>query len=126
MTMNPIKIFGREATVYFSLVAGVFQVLASRGLDLDGHVQGLVNAGIVFVFAVVTAITVHEGLIALASGITVALGSLFAAFGLGWAADFQTNVLALITVVGAFVLRKYVGAPVTSAEAGSVPGKLTS
>lgn len=124
--MNPVKIFGREAAAYFALVAGVFQVLASRGFDLDGHAQGLVNAGIIFVFAIVTAITVHEGLIALASGITVAAGSLFAAFGLGWAADFQTNVLALITVVGGFVLRKYVSAPVTAADAGSVPGKLTS
>lgn len=124
--MNPVKIFGREITVYMALVAGVFQVLASRGLDLDGHVQGLVNAGIVFVFALVTAISVHEGLLALASGVTVAAGSLFAAFGLGWAADLQTNVLALITVVGSFVLRKYVGAPVSAAEAGSVPGTLTS
>lgn len=124
--MNPVKIFGREITVYMALVAGVFQVLASRGLDLNGHVQGLVNAGIICVFAIVTAISVHEGLLALASGVTVAAGSLFAAFGLGWAADFQTNVLALITVVGSFVLRKYVGAPVSAADAGSVPGKLTS
>ena len=122
--MNPIKIFGREITVYLALVAGVFQVIAGYGFDLDGHVQGLVNAGIVFVFAVVTAISVHEGLIALASGIVVAAGSLCVAFGLEWAPELQTNVLALITVVGSFVLRKYVGAPV---PAGVSPaGKLTA
>jgi hypothetical protein len=124
--MNPVKIFGREITIYLALVAGVGQVLTGYGLDLDGHVQGWVNAGIVFVFAVVTAIAVNEGLIALASGIVVAAGSLFAAFGLEWAAEAQTNVLALITVVGSFFLRKYVGAPVSSSHAGSVPGKLTS
>jgi hypothetical protein len=122
--MNPVKIFGREAVVWLALVAGVFQVLAGYGLDLDGHVQGLVNAGIVFVFAVAAAIAVNEGLIALASGVVVAAGSLFAAFGLEWAADFQTNVLALITVVGSFVLRKHVGAPVPAGV--SPPGKLTS
>ncbi len=122
--MNPVKIFGREITVYMALVAGVFQVVAAYGFDLDGHVQGWVNAVIVFVFAVLTAISVHEGLVALASGIVVAAGSLFAAFGLEWAPELQTNVLALITVVGAFWVRSQVGAPV---PAGASPaGKLTA
>lgn len=117
-----VKIFGREIAVYLALVAGVFQVVTAYGFDLNGHWQGIANAVIVFVFAVFTAYSVHEGLLAFASGVVLAAGSLFAAFGLEWAPELQTNVLALITVVGSFLLRKHVGAPVPAGV--SPPGKL--
>jgi len=119
-----MKILGREITVWLALVAGVFQVLTGYGLDLDGKVQGIVTAVIVFVFAVAVAIAAHDGIIALASGVVVAAGSLFTAFGLNWSAEHQANVLALITVLGAFWVRSKVGAPVPASVSPS--GKLVA
>jgi hypothetical protein len=116
------KIFGREIAVYLALVAAVGEVLTGYGLDLDGHGQGVANAIIIFVFAVGTAYSVHEGLLAFASGIVLAAGALFTAFGLEWAPEHQANVLAVITALGGFALRKYVGAPVPAGI--SPPGSL--
>jgi hypothetical protein len=122
--MNPIKIFGREQAVYLALVAGVFQVVSAYGFDASGKFQGIATAVVVFVFAVALAVSSGDGLIALASGVVVAAGALFAAFGLDWAAEHQANVLGLITVFGAFWLRGRVTAPVPASV--SPPGKLTS
>jgi hypothetical protein len=122
--MNPIKIFGREQAVYLALVAGVFQVVSAYGFDSSGKFQGIATAVVVFVFAVALAVSSGDGLIALASGVVVAAGALFAAFGLDWAAEHQANVLGLITVFGAFWLRGRVTAPVPASV--SPPGKLTS
>lgn len=121
--MNPIKIWGREQAVWLALVAGVFQVVASYGFDVDGKFQGIATAVVVFVFAVYLAVTHGDGLVAIASGVVVAAGSLFTAFGLDWAAEHQANVLGLITLLGSFFLRGQLTSPV---EAGvSPPGKLT-
>jgi hypothetical protein len=117
--MDPIKIFGREQAAWFAMIAGVFQVLAAYSFDVDGTFQGIATAVVVFVFAVVLAVRSGDGILALASGITVALGSLFTALGLDWAAEHQANVLGLITVVGGFVLRKYLVAPVPGIEVSS-------
>lgn len=117
--MNPVKIFGREQAVWLALVAGVFQVLSAYNFDVDGKFQGIATAVVVFVFAVYVAVTSGDGIIALASGVVVAAGSLFTALGLDWAAEHQANILGLITVVGGFVLRKFIVAPVPGAEVSS-------
>lgn len=120
--MNPVKIFGREQAVYLALVAGVFQVVSAYGFDADGKFQGIATAVVVFVFAVGLAIRSGDGLIAMASGIVVAAGSLFTAFGLDWAAQHQANVLGLITVFGSFWLRDRIVSPTPAAV--SPAGKL--
>jgi hypothetical protein len=119
-----MKILGRELAVWLALIAGVGQVATSYGLDLDGKVQGIVTAGVVFVFAVAVAIAAGDGIIALASGVVVAAGSLFAAFGLEWTAEHQTHILGLITVVGSFFLRNKIVAP--KGPGVSPPGKLVA
>jgi hypothetical protein len=100
-----VKIFGREQPVWLALIAAVFQVVMSYGFDADRKVQGIVTAVIVFAFAVVTAVRSHDGIVALASGVTVALFSLFAAFNLHISAERQSLWLGVITVAGAFWLR---------------------
>ena len=119
-----MQILGREQAVWLALVAGVFQVVTSYGFDVDGHVQGIVTAVVVFVFAVLLAVRSGDGIVAVASGVTVALGSLFTAFSLDWSAQFQTNVLALITVAGSFYLRKQLTSPTPASV--SPPGKLVT
>ena len=117
-----IKIFGREQAVYLALLAGVFQVVSAYGFDADGKFQGIATAAVVFVFSVVLAVRSGDGLIAMASGVVIAAGSLFTSLGLDWAAEAQTNVLALITVFGSFWLRGKLTNPVTAEV--SPPGKL--
>lgn len=119
-----VKIFGRELAVWLAVIAAVFQVVTSYGLDLDGHVQGIVTAVVVFVFAVATAIAAHDGIIALATGIATALFSLFAAFGLEMPAEKQTLWLGLITIGLGFFVRTQVGAPV--GPEASPKGKLVA
>ena len=96
----------------------------SYGFDVDGKFQGIATAIIVFVFAVWAAIQAGDGIIALASGVVVAAGSLFAALGLEWTAEHQTHILGLITVVGSFFLRSKLQAPVSAAV--SPPGTLVA
>ncbi len=122
--MNPVKIFGREQAAWLALVASAFQVLTGYGFDADGHVQGIVTAVVVFVFAVALAVTHGDGIVAMASGVAVAAFSLFAAFGWDWSAEHQANVLSLITVVGSFFLRQLITSPVPASV--SPPGKLTA
>jgi uncharacterized membrane protein len=117
-----MKILGREQAVWLALVAGLCQVLTAYGLDLDGKLQGYITAAVVFVFAVGLAIRSGDGIIAMASGVVVAAGSLFTALGLDWAAEHQANVLAVITVVGSFWLRGKITSPTPATV--SPPGKL--
>lgn len=117
--MNPVKIFGREQAVWLALVAGVFQVVSAYGFDADHKFQGWATAVVVFVFAVYVAVRSGEGILALASGVVVAAGSLFTSFGLDWQAEHQANILGLITVVGSFFLRKHLVAPVPATDTAS-------
>jgi hypothetical protein len=107
-----VKIFGREQAVWLQLIAAVFTVLMGYGVDMSGHVQGVVTAVVVFAFSVVTAVHNHDGVVAMATGIAVAGFSLLSAFGWDWSQEHQANVLALITVVGGFVMRQLTTNPV--------------
>jgi hypothetical protein len=117
-----VKIFGRELAVWLATVAAVEQVVTAYGFDVNGHVQGIVTAVIVFVFGVYTAVRVGDGVIAMATGVATALFSLFAAFNLDWTAHTQSFWIAAITAVLGFFVRTQVVAPVPPAV--SPPGKL--
>jgi hypothetical protein len=108
-----VKIFGRELTVWLAMIASVFQVVTSYGLDVSGRAQGIATAIVVFAFAVVTAVAAHDGIIALATGVITALFSLFAAFGLDMSAQQQGFWVNAVTMVLAmFVVRPAVTSPV--------------
>lgn len=122
--MNPVKIWGREQAAWLMVVASAFQVLMSYGLDADGKVQGIVTACVVFLFSVVTAVRNGDGIVAVVSGVAVALFALFAAFGWEWSAEAQTNWLALITVGLGFFQRQLTTSPTPASV--SPPGKLVA
>lgn len=117
-----VKIFGRELAVWLATVAAVFQVVTAYGFDLDGHVQGIVTAVVVFVFAVAVAVQAHDGIIALATGVANALFSLFAAFNLDWSAEHQTVIITALTMVLGFFVRTQVtsAVPATVSPAGKL------
>jgi hypothetical protein len=117
-----VRIFGRELTVWLAVIAAVFQVVTSFGFDVNGHVQGVVTAVVVFVFAVVVAVRSGDGIVALVTGVATALFSLFAAFNLEWSPQRQGYVIAALTVLVGFWVRDRVTSPTPPAV--SPPGKL--
>jgi hypothetical protein len=107
------KILGRELAFWTATVASVFQVVSAYGFDADRKFQGIATAIVVFVFAVVTAIAAHDGIVALVTGVFGAGVSLFTAFGLHMSADHQALwVNAITAVLAIFVVRPNVVAPV--------------
>lgn len=119
-----VKIFGRDQVAWLAVVAAVFGVVTSYGFDLSGHVQGIVTAVVLFVFAVANAVHVHDGIVALVTGIATALFALFAAFNLDWTAGHQAYILGVLTVVAGFFVRTQVTAPVPASV--SPAGKLVA
>lgn len=107
-----VKIFGRDQVAWLAVVAAVFGVVTGYGFDVTGHVQGIVTAVVLFVFAVANAVHVHDGVIALVTGVATALFALFAAFNLDWTTGHQTVILGLLTVLGGFFVRTQVTSPV--------------
>lgn len=116
------KLFGREQVVYLAIIAAAAQVLASYGFHDSGKVQGIATAIVVFVFAVGNAIVVHDGAIALATGVLNALFALFAAFSLDWTATHQTAIVGFVTLLLGFFTRQVVVNPVpaTISPAGTL------
>lgn len=119
-----MKIFGRELAVWLAVIAAVFQVVTSFGLDRDGHFQGIATAIVVFVFGVYTAIRSGDGIIAMATGVVTALFSLFAAFNLEWSAERQGYIIGAITLLLSFWVRGKIVASVPASV--SPPGKLVA
>lgn len=108
-----VRIFGRELAVWLATIASVFQVVTAYGLDVNGHVQGIVTAVVVFVFGVYTAVRAHDGIVALATSVFQAGVALFAAFGLHMSADSQALwINALTAALSFFLVRPNVTAPV--------------
>lgn len=118
------KLFKREQVVYLGVIAAVAQVLVAYGLDTSRTFQGIATAIVVFVFAVGNAIKMHDGAVALATGIFNAAVALFAAFGLDMSPDKQALWVGLATVVIAAFTRQNVVNP-TPADV-SPAGRLTA
>jgi hypothetical protein len=106
------KLFGREQVVYLGVIAAVAQVLVAYNVDVSGAFQGWATAVVVFVFAVGNAIKMHDGAIALATGLFNAAVALFAAFGLDMSPTNQSLWVGLATVLIAAFTRQQVVNPV--------------
>lgn len=121
--MNAVtKIFGRDQSMWLGLVAGVVGVVTGFGVQVDPQVQGVVTAVIVFVFGVVNAVRLHDGLNALVSHVALALFSLLAAFGLNWDDHKQAVILGGLALVTGFITRQLSTSPVPASV--SPAGKL--
>lgn len=120
-----VKILGRELAVWLATVASVFQVVTAYGFDLDGKIQGIVTAVVVFAFAVYTAYLAGDGIVAFATGVFQAGVSLFFAFGLEMSATDQALwVNAITAALSFFLVRPNVTAP--KGPEVSPPGKLVA
>lgn len=106
-----IKLFGREQVVYLGVIAAVAQVLVAYNLDVSGTFQGVATAVVVFVFSVGNAVRMHDGAIALATGVFNAVVALVAALGLHMSPEHQSLWVGLITVLIAAFTRQNVVNP---------------
>lgn len=111
--MTKYKVFGREPALVLSIVAVLGQLVSQFFADFSAEQQGAVNAVAFAVLGLVGAWKVQrEKLVPALLGFAQAGVALFLAFGVDFAADHQSTVLAVLTViVGAFT-RTQVTAPV--------------
>lgn len=106
------RLFGREQVVYLAVIAAAAQVLTSYGFHWSGHAQGLAAAVVIFVFAVGNAIRMHDGAVALATGVLNAAFALFAAFNLDWTAGHQAYIVGVVTALIGLFTRQQVTNPI--------------
>lgn len=118
------KLFGREQVLYLAVIAGIAQVLMTYQLDVSGTFQAIATAIIVFVFAVGNAIRMHDGAVALATGVLNAGFALFAGLGLDWTKGHQTYIVGAVTALLALFTRQNVVNPVPASvsPAGQLVG----
>lgn len=106
------RLFGREQVVYLAIIAGIAQVLMSYGFDVSRTFQAVATAIIVFVFAVGNAVRMHDGAVALATGILNALFALFAGLGLDWTTGHQAYIVGAVTALLGLFTRQQVTNPI--------------
>lgn len=107
-----MKIVGREPAVFWAMCAAVLQAL-SLYLPLTEGQQGLINALIVTAAGFATAVMVSaDAALPALLAVTKAVIALLLGFGLHFPDAVQVASMALITAVGAFLVRQNVVAPV--------------
>jgi len=106
------KLFGREQVVYLGVIAAAAQVLMSYGFDVSRTFQAVATAIIVFVFAVGNAVVMHDGAVALATGVLNAGFALFAGLGLDWTTGHQAYIVGAVTALIALFTRQQVTNPI--------------
>jgi hypothetical protein len=106
------KLFGREQVIYLAVIAGVAQVLMSYGFDVSRTFQAVATAIIVFVFAVGNAVRMHDGAVALATGVLNAAFALFAGLGLDWSTGHQAYIVGAVTAGLGLFTRQQVTNPI--------------
>lgn len=106
------NLVSREQVAWLATVAAVFQVLTSYNVSWSGAVQGIVTAVVIFVFAVVNAVRMHDGIIALVVGVLNSLFALFAAVGVDWTQAQETLIVGAVTAVLGLFVRQVVTNPV--------------
>lgn len=110
-----MKIFGREPALLLAFFAALVQVVSTFIVDLSPEQQSLLNAGVVALAGLITAIKVHDGIQAGVLGFVQAVLSLAVGFGLHWDASQQSVAMALVAALVALWVRTQVTAPVSAA-----------
>jgi len=115
----------RDPVWYTNLVAVIIMAVSAFGLDLTLGQQGALNATALAVAAIIQAIKVGEGHLALVVGLFQALIALGLAFGLHLSPDQQLVIMSLVTAIASGFLRTQVVAPLPPepADAAALKGR---
>jgi hypothetical protein len=112
--MNKVLAYiGREAAQIAAILSGAIQLIAALGLGLTVDQQGSLNALIVIVLGILTALAVNaEKAAPLIAGFVQALMSVALSFGFHLSVQVQSSVMVFVAAVVAIWLRSIVTAPV--------------
>lgn len=102
----------REPAVWVAVAAAAITLATTLGLPLTPEQQTILNAAIVAVAGLVTAVWVkRDGQLPAVLGVAQALLAVAVGFGLNWGPERQSAILAMITVLAAAFVRTQVVAP---------------
>lgn len=107
----------RDPVWYTNLFAVIIMAVAAFGLPLTLGQQGALNGLVLAIAAIVQAVKVGEGQLALAVGLFQALIALALAFGLHLSPEQQFVIMSLVTAIASGFLRTQVVAPVPAEPA---------
>lgn len=103
----------REPAVFVALAAALITVVSDFFVPMSAEQIGVLNALVVAIAGLVTAIWVtHDKLAPAILGLAQAVIALAVAFGLGWDAAEQGALLALVTTLVGMFVRTQSTAPV--------------
>jgi len=111
-----MKLFGREPAVWLALVAALVMAGSTFLWHLSADRQGVINAVAVAVFGIITAASVHQGVLA---AVVAGFKSVFAlaiAFGLHLSGEQQLVLMTLVTAAGSWWVRTQVVPKVSPAR----------
>ena len=104
----------REPAVFVAFFAAVIQVVGDFFAPLTSQQISIVNAVVVAVAGLATAIWVtHDGLVAAILGLAQAVIALAVGFGLDWSSVQQAALMAIVTAFVGMFVRTQVVAPVS-------------
>jgi hypothetical protein len=112
--MNKILAYiGREAAQIAAVVAGLLQLIGALTLGFTVDEQGAVNALVVVVLGILTALSVSgEKAAPLIAGFVQAMLAVALSFGFQLTPQLQGSIMAFVVAIVAFYLRTVVTAPV--------------
>jgi hypothetical protein len=99
------KLWGREPAVWLALIAAIVMGGSTFLWHLSADRQGVINAVAVAVFGIITAASVHQGMLAAVVGGFKAVIALAIAFGLHLTGEQQLVIMTIVTAIGATFVR---------------------
>ena len=119
------RVFNREPAMVLALLGAIWQVVSSFGLDFGAQTQSIVTAIVAGVLGLITAIKVHDGIIAAVNGFVVAAVSAVSYYAMHWDAAGQSKLVGAVMIVFTFFfVRQNVTAPADATV--SPAGKLVA
>jgi hypothetical protein len=113
-----MKIFGREPALVMALIGSGIAMISAFIFPLTTDQQGVLNAGVVAVFGLVTAaLLAKEKLVATIEGLARAVFAIGLAFGWDLPPDKQAVILTFVSLASALWFRPQVVASVPPEEA---------
>ena len=99
-----MKIFGREPALVMAFLMSLIALISAFVFPLSIEQQGVLNAGVIALFGLITAaLLAREKLVAAVEGFVRALVAIGIAFGLHWSPEQQAVVITFVSLAAALL-----------------------